>query len=126
MAAISGKDGALSVSGGTTVDITAWTVNEKGEVANVTDSNSSTWSEFIPTSFLSWDGSFEGWLKSSMTFPVMNAVAEAIFTLGTGMTYTGNAIITGLTTVLSVTGTDAIKISGTLQGTGTLTKDVTP
>ena len=59
---ISGSAGTLTV-GGTAIPITAWTVTQKCDTMEVTDSNSITNSEFIPEGHTQWEGTAEGWVQ---------------------------------------------------------------
>jgi hypothetical protein len=117
---ISGASGTMTL-GGSPYPITAWTVNRKAETREVTDSNSSTVSEFIPEGHSSWDGTMEGWVQDGTACLTVGAAAAAlVLTAVTGTYWTGNAIITGASIVLQVKGSDAVKVSYTFQGTGAL------
>jgi hypothetical protein len=119
----SGASGNVSLGGISVASITGWTLNVKGDVREVTDSNSTTTSEFIPEGHYSWDGTFEGWLADgTATLTVGAAAAALVLTMASGHTFGGSAIITGKSAVTQVKGTDAIKVSYTYQGTGALTE----
>lgn len=121
MAKISGVDGACTLGG--TILITAWTVVIDGEVLDVTDSGDATWKTFLPGGFTSWSGSFEGFVATGDAGgkTVGGAAAELVLTAASGVTWTGDAILTQQATNLTVVGGEAVKVAYTFQGTGTLT-----
>ncbi len=121
MATFSGTGGKVSY-GGVNWDIEKWSVTKKGVVANVTDSGSSTWEDFIASGFQSWTFTFEGFLKSGVAKPTFHTSVALVFTVATGVTLTGNGIITDEGTTLEVNGTNAVKVSFSGQGTGALTE----
>ena len=121
MAKISGEDGSCSL-GAVTVKITNWNVEEVTEVIDTTDSGDSSNKTFIGNGWNSWSGSFEGFVETSDTGETVGAAAaELILTAASGITWTGNAIITRKATSLDVVGAEAVKVSYDFQGTGALT-----
>ena len=125
MAKISGSAGTV-YSGTTTVFITAWTADVKGEIIDTTDSSVLTWKTFIANGWKEWSGTFEGFQETGVADLAIGV--EAALVLGmvgaagaATVKYAGQSIITGVSTNLSVVGTDAVKKSYTFQGTGTLT-----
>ncbi len=121
MATFSGTGGKVSY-GVTDWNIDKWSVTKKGAVANVTDSGSTTWEDFIASGFTSWTATFEGFLKSGVAKPTFHSSIAFVFTVATGVTMSGSGIITDEGTTLEVNGTNAVKVSFTVQGTGALTE----
>ncbi len=119
---ISGAAGTVTAQGGA-VPVTAWTINQKCDTREVTDSNSGAVSEFIPEGHTSWDGTFEGFFQDgTASLTVGSAAAAGVFLAVTGTQFSGNIIITSKGVALVVKGTDAVKVSYTFQGTSTLTE----
>lgn len=121
MAVLSGNAGLASFAGAN-FPITGWSITKTNSTANVTDSSSVTWEDHIAAGFRKWSGSFEGWFKNSQVKPTMNAIVAAVFTVASGVTYSGNIIITSEATALTVDGTTAVKLTYNFQGTGALTE----
>lgn len=121
MAKIAGDAGEVTLGG--TIKITAWECTVEGEVIDVTDSGDTTWKEFIPSGWTSWSGSFEGYVETGDAggLTVGAAAAELILTAKSGVTWTGNAIVTSSLTNLVVVEAEAVKVAYTFQGTGILT-----
>jgi len=121
MAKFSGSSGTATF-GGTTINITGWTVDIKVATKDVTDSSSSAWKDFIADGFKEWTGSCEGFQESSTADLALGGTAASlVLSMASGKTYTGNAILTQLGTALQVTGTEAVKKTYSFQGTGALT-----
>lgn len=121
MAKISGEAGTAALSGGATTYITGWSLDETSEPINVTDSSNATWDEFIPSGFKTWSGSFDGFQETNTAdLTVGDSAAELTLELDGTRKYVGDAIITGISTVVDVPGAEAIKKSYTFQGTGEL------
>jgi len=125
MAVYSGTAGAFSY-GGSDYPCTNWSVTQTAQVADVTDSSSSTWKDFIASGFAGWTFTVEGFLKSSAATPALGASAALIFTLDTGQTYSGNGIITSKQVAVQVDGTEGVKVTLSGTGNGAITEDVTP
>ncbi len=123
MAKFSGAAGEC-VFDSDTIVITGWTVDASAEVINTTDSGDTTWEEFIASGYANWSGSFEGFAISGVADQTIGAEATLLLTVGASNTYTGSAIITGISTVVDVPGAEAVKKSHTFQGTGTLVQAV--
>lgn len=120
MSTFSGQGGAFSY-GGTDWPIDKWSITKKGNVADVTDS-SSTYEEFVATGYVTWNFTFEGYLKSGVAKPTFHSEVALIFTVDTGVTMSGTGIITDESTSVDVVGTNAVKVTFSGQGTGTLTE----
>jgi hypothetical protein len=121
MAKISGQAGTATFKG-VEYYITGWTVDIEGEVIDVTDSSNTTWKEFLASGFKSWSGTFEGFQETAVTDPTIGGTAASlVLELDGTRNYTGNAIITGVSTSLDVPGAEAVTKTYTFQGTGTLT-----
>ena len=103
--------------------ITSANISQTAEVQNVTDSGSAGVNEYIPNGYTDWTLDLEGWLEDNInTIPVGTALTLRL-NLDTGNEYfTGTASITSKPVALTVNGTDAVKVSYTAQGTGTLTE----
>jgi len=122
MPKISGEDGALTISGGTTFVLTKFDVEQTTGIQDVTDSSSSAWREKIPNGFKDWKGSAEGFVISGTADPVPGAAAAAcVFTAKSGVTWTGNGIITRVGNGLQVAGDSAVTVSIDIEGAGSLT-----
>ena len=123
MAKINGAT-ALFTHGGATVDVTSFTINYTAEVQNTTDSSSAAVNEYIANGYTGWDLAVEGFVQTGDAggLTLGGAAEESILTAAAGVTYTGDSIVTSKSTAVAVNGTDAVKISYTLQGTGVLTE----
>jgi hypothetical protein len=104
------------------IAIIGWTINKKGDTREVTDSNSGAFSEFINEGHTSFDGTFEGFLGDGSLRPTIGSSTTLVLYLNGTDYFSGTVKITGETDALSVKGTDAVKVSYTFQGTGTLTE----
>jgi len=121
----SGAGGNVSVEGVAVASITAWTLTVKCDTREVTDSNSSTNSEFIPEGHTQWEGTFEGWVADGTVTNTIGAATSAttlVLTMASGHTFTGDAVLTAKTMSLQVKGTDAVKVAYSFQCHGTLTE----
>ena len=114
---VSGHEGTFAIGG--SIYITSWSFTEETETKDVTDSSSGTDSDFIPEGHLTRSGTFEGFVKDGTDTPTIGgAAAEMTLTAETGLTWVGNAILTSKTITLTVKGGEAVKMTGTFQGTG--------
>ncbi len=104
------------------VAITGWSMNQKSDVREVTDSGSGANSEFIAEGHTAFDGSFEGILPDGALRPTVGTSYAATFNIDASDSFSGTVKITGMTPVLVIKGTDAVKVSYTFQGSGTLTE----
>ena len=118
---ITGKEGKASHSG-VDVPITAWGINIEQDVQNITDSDDASvgFETFQGDGWTRWAGTFEGWVEDGVDNLVVGASAELILLHETDISYTGEAIITGVNADNQVKG-EAAKVSYTYQGTGLLT-----
>ncbi len=111
-------------SGGTVslvIDVDKFSYTKKGATANVTDSSSNQWEDHIPSGFVGITGTFEGFLKSGVKKPTFHsAIAFGFYETDTDY-LTGTGIITDEGTTLEVSGTNAVKITFSFQGTGSYT-----
>jgi hypothetical protein len=124
MAKISGSAGALTISGGTAFVLTKWEVKQTAGIQDVTDSSSGAagWREKIPNGFKDWKGSAEGFVNSGTADPVPGGAAAAcVFTAKSGVTWTGNGIITRVGNALQVAGETAVTVAIEIEGAGALT-----
>jgi hypothetical protein len=104
------------------VAITGWSLNQKADTREVTDSNSGANSEFIAEGHTQFDGSFEGILPDGALRPTVGSSYAATLNMNSADSFSGTVKITGMSPVLQIKGTDAVKVSYTFQGTGTLTE----
>lgn len=117
---VSGSTGAVSL-GGTAIAITNWEFTETSEAKVVTDSLSSGKTERLPSGIVGFVGRFEGWLLDGTATPVVGgAAAELILTAESGLTFTGDAIITSKQVTLQVEGGDSVKWVCDFEGDGAL------
>ncbi|GAF78982.1 unnamed protein product [marine sediment metagenome] len=124
MAKISGAAGGASLAAGEIL-ITSWTCDVSGETIDTTDSGDTTWMTHMASGYKGWSGSFEGFAITTVEDETVgDTPAELILTTEANNTYTGNAIITGVSTVVDVPGAEAVKKSYTFQGTGALVQAV--
>jgi len=122
MAKISGASGTATF-GETLTAITGWSCDVAGEVIDTTDSGDSTWKTFLGNGWTSWSGTFEGFAIAGVSDLTIGGTAAALsLVAGATDNYSGSAILTGVSTVADVPGTEAVKKSYTFQGTGTLTQ----
>lgn len=119
---IAGHEGTVTI-GAAEIYITNFSITVEGDPLNVTDSSCTTWEESIPSGFKRWSGSLEGFVKDgTATNTIGAAAAEGVFTAETGVTWTGNLILTNKTISLQVSGGDAVKVAYNFIGTGALTE----
>lgn len=117
---VSGSTGAVSLAAAA-IAITMFEFTETSEAKVVTDSTSSQKTERIPGGIVGFVGRFEGWVLDGTVTPVVGAAAaEAILTAETGLTWTGDIIITSKNVVLQIEGGDAVKWSCDFEGDGAL------
>lgn len=119
---VSGATGALSQAAAA-IAITMWEFTETSEAKVVTDSTSSQKTDRIPSGIVGFTGRFEGWVLDGTTTPVVGgAASEFILTAETGLTFTGDAIITSKNVLCQIEGGDAVKFSCDFEGDGALTE----
>lgn len=113
------------VSGGTithTIDITGFSYTATAQVADVTDSSSSTWKDFTPSGYQDFSGTFEGFVKSGINPPDFgSSISFGLYETDTASA-TGSGILTSKAVTLSIDGTSAVKVSYSFKGTGTITE----
>jgi len=112
-------------SGGTithTIDITAFSYTATAQVADVTDSSSTTWKDFIASGFDDFSGTFEGFLKSGINPPSFGSSISFGFYETDSASATGSGVLTSKAVTLNVDGTEAVKVSYSFKGTGTITE----
>ena len=122
MAKLSGAAGGATFDG-TPVLITGWTVDITGGISDSTDSGDTTWKTFLASGYKEWSGTFEGFaIAGTEDAAIGGTAATLLLTAGATDTYTGSAILTGVSTTVDVPGEELVKKSYTFQGTGTLTQ----
>jgi len=119
MACISGKNGALSVDGGSTNvgQLTAWTITQNAETIEASYMGED-WKCVKPGNF-SWEGSAEAIFDTGETYPTVGSeVVLTAYEIAGTQTYNGSAIVTSLETSVGVE--DMITISLSFMGDGEL------
>lgn len=120
MTCISGKNGALSVDGGTTnvAQLTSWTITQSAETIEASYMGED-WKCVKPGMF-SWEGSAEAVFDTTEVYPTIGAVVNLVAYEATGVTtYTGTAIVTSIEVSAGVE--DMITASLAFTGDGELT-----
>ena len=120
MPCISGKNGALSVDGGTTnvAQLTSWTITQSAETIEASYMGED-WKCVKPGMF-SWEGSAEAVFDTTEVYPTIGAVVNLVAYEATGVTtYTGSAIVTSIEVSAGVE--DMITASLAFTGDGELT-----
>jgi hypothetical protein len=121
MANYNGKT-AVFVFGGTTIDITNFTVSTSKPTQNVSDSGSGDNEEWSSVGRKSWTVSFDAFLKAGEDPPDEGDSGTFTGTLNTGKDVTGTAIVESLEITVPAGSAEDVTYSGTLRGTGALTK----
>jgi len=130
MSCYAGKDGALSVDGTNIASLTSWSVSQSAEVLECA-AMGSTWKEH-KSGLLSWEGSADANFMDATATQAANEV-----TVGTtvalifypdasqsGMSFTGNAVVTAIENSASLGDVQTVSLS--FSGTGQLATDLTP
>lgn len=120
MACISGKNGALSVDGGSTnvAQLTAWTITQNAETIEASYMGAD-W-KCIKPGMSSWEGTAEAIFDTTETYPVIGTeVSLVAYEIAGTTTYSGTAIITSVETAVGVE--DMITTSLSFTGDGALT-----
>jgi len=120
MACISGKNGALSVDGGSTnvAQLTAWTITQNAETIEASYMGAD-W-KCIKPGMSSWEGTAEAVFDTTEVYPVIGAVVDLVaYEIAGTTTYSGSAIVTSLETSVGVE--DMITASLSFTGDGPLT-----
>jgi len=130
MSCYAGKDGALSVDGTNIASLTSWSVSQSAEVLECA-AMGSTWKEH-KSGLLSWEGSADANFMDGTATQAANEV-----TVGTtvalifypdasqsGMSFTGNAVVTAIENSASLGDVQTVSLS--FSGTGQLATDLTP
>ena len=122
MAKISGSEGALTFDSGA-VKITSFSITIDAPIFDSTDSSSSGWREKTATGWKNWTGTFEGFLEGSVAAETLGGTAaEAVFTAATGITFTGNIILTQKVVTVPIAEGTGTTIAYNFEGTGALTE----
>jgi hypothetical protein len=120
MACISGKNGALSVDGGTTniAQLTAWTITQNAETIEASYMGA-TW-KCVEPGMAGWEGSAEAVFDTTEVYPIIGTVVSLVaYEIAGTSTYAGDAVVTSLETSVGVE--DMITASLSFTGTGALT-----
>lgn len=121
---INGASGAVSYNS-TEIYITEWEASVNTTTKDTTDSEDTTWKTKLPNGFKEWSGSFSGWVIDGTDTPVVtgdSAAAELVLTAETGVTFTGNAILTSKKINLQINQGDPVRYTMTFEGDGSLTE----
>lgn len=130
MACYAGKDGALSIGGTNVAMLTAWTVTQTAETLECAYMGA-TWKDH-KAGLLSWEGSADANFTDADATQAMNEVTvgsevAVIFyplSTDTGISFSGNAIVTSMDNNAALGDVQTVSLS--LTGTGALTTDITP
>jgi predicted secreted protein len=120
MACISGKNGALSVDGGSTnvAQLTAWTITQNAETIEASYMGAD-W-KCIKPGMSSWEGSAEAVFDTTEVYPTIGAVVDLVaYEIAGTTTYSGSAIVTSIEASAGVE--DMITASLSFTGDGALT-----
>ena len=120
MACITGKNGALSVDGGTSniAQLTAWTITQNAETIEASYMGA-TW-KCVEPGMAGWEGSAEAVFDTTEVYPIIGTVVSLVaYEVNGTSTYAGDAVVTSLETSVGVE--DMITASLSFTGTGALT-----
>ena len=120
MACITGKNGALSVDGGTSniAQLTAWTITQNAETIEASYMGA-TW-KCVEPGMAGWEGSAEAVFDTTEVYPIIGTVVSLVaYEVKGTSTYAGDAVVTSLETSVGVE--DMITASLSFTGTGALT-----
>jgi hypothetical protein len=93
-----------------------------GETIDTSSSSTAdNWKTFLPSGWSSWTATVNGLQLTGVADPALQTVYTAIFAIDGSRNYTGSAILTGISLSSSVTSTDPVTKSYTLQGTAAVT-----
>ena len=122
MACISGKNGALSMDGGTSniAQLTSWTITQNAETIEGSYMGED-W-RCVKPGTQSWEGTAEALFDTTEVYPTVGSVVEIVaYEEGSTTTYSGSVVVTSvetsagvedmITTSLSFTGNGACNIS---------------
>lgn len=116
MGSVAGKNGSVTFTG-LTAGVKGWSLTYKGETDDTTKYSDAGTRSFIAT-VTTWNASVTGFFDTANT-AVPGDSATLTLTVTSGETYSGTAILTGMTVTSSVDGVTTC--DWTFQGTGTLT-----
>ena len=117
MALVGGLAGACSLGSMGTLSFREWTLDYNQATIDVTVFGTTTGRARVP-GITQWSGSAEGKLDGT-TAPILPTAAQSVtLTVATGRTWTGSAIITGLSPSVAVDGEVTARVS--FDGTGEL------
>lgn len=121
--AYSGIDGTVSIAG-TVYNCLSWTISQTSETKDSTDSGdvaaSSAWATHVPSGVKRWEGSFEMIQNDGVVALIPEADGEGIFKMDGTDNFTGNLIITGVDTNVTVIEGDVSKQTVTFTGNGAI------
>lgn len=116
---VTGKEGKVKI-GTTEIEILSWTLDITQPTQNVSNSGSGTWAEYTSVSFKEWAGSFEGYIESGTTYPIVGNTVSLELIVSPTIKYAGSAIISGEHPSLDVNAVTTLSFD--FQGNGALTK----
>ena len=121
MAILKGKDGTVSLAGGTASGVVqSWSASIETDTLETTSMGTAGWKTF-EGSLQSWSGSVDMYFADDevITGYVDGSAIAVVLTDGTsGNTYTGNAIVTSVSVDVAVA--DLVTMTLDLTGTGAL------
>ena len=121
---ITGKNGKITYGNtpGTEVKITTWSIKKTSQPVNTTDNGSGDYEEYKPGKRISWNGSFEGFIKAGDAAVPFNQLIDFEGDADTGINCKGKIIINDEGYTVDVNSGDAVKIQRSFQGSGILTE----
>jgi hypothetical protein len=120
---ITGQNGKVTYGATpTAVDLVDFAIKKSAEPVDTTDNGtvSAGYKTYKPAKKVAWSGTINAMLHAGVAEPPFNEIIAFTGTADTGITYTGNIIITGVDTTVNTTDNNATKIAYTFQGTGAL------
>lgn len=124
MAVIKGKDGTVSLTGGSAIaNVTSWSVTQEADVLETSAMGTGGDKTFVG-SLKSWSGSVECFLDTTAQHTLLPVGTIVDLTLDTdgagsvGSVYSGDAVVTSAN--VTVGAADIVTVSFDYQGTGAL------
>lgn len=121
MAAITGRDGNVTLAGGYVATVRRWNLDYIADAVEITDfaTAAPTYPRTYTPGLSGWSGSYDCFLDDAIPVVAPGADAAAIvLQLVAAQTFTGNVIVTGVRPTVSVEAEATVTID--FQGTGAL------
>lgn len=104
------------------IEVSLWEILAEEEMIEVTDSGSTGGDkEFLESGYTAFSGSIEGLIYSSLVLPAKGSLFTFKLTMDATRWFTGSFLLTSEADTLAVVDPEAVKITFTFQGLGTLT-----